>query len=329
MDVTDDLTAYKLRKRVYELEAENARHQKNQNLARKYEFRITGAVLIAIGAAITLIAYPAYNVSPIATVLMMVGIGALFVGAVTMFLNTERFLNQKVAEDLNLSSVIVVDDLLRDLRLKNKGIYIPSSVTGTNVKVFIPLKRRYEVPPRSRLADDRAFLIDLVNPAQEGVLLKPLGYHLFRHTSEDLKVDWKEAPVDVADSELGQQHGHQYGASLTDRLQDVLVKGLEIADKVVVSQSDGQLSVRLQNTAYLRMCESLNEEAPQVCEQIGCPLCSLIACIYTEYVDEEVVIETAKRDDNAIAITCKTLSAALPVSPTTARAEPQPVNPTP
>ncbi|MGA3199591.1 MAG: hypothetical protein ABSD89_09325 [Halobacteriota archaeon] len=48
----------------------------------------------------------------------------------------------------------------------------------------------------------------------------------------------------------------------------------------------------------------------------------MIACVYTEYVDKEVVIEAAKRDGDAITITCKTLSAAPPVSPTTARAEP-------
>ena len=330
MEATDDLTAFRLRKRIRELESENARYQKNQNLARKWEFRITGAVLLVIGAVITLVAYPAYNVSPIANVLLMVGIGALFVGAVTMFLNTERFINQKVAEDLNLSSVIVVDDLLRDLRLQNRGVYLPSSMTGTNVKVFIPLRREYEVPSKVHLAEDRAFLIDLANPAQEGVLLKPLGYHLFAHTSRDLKVDWRDARIETEGLQGPEQdRERQEGHTLADKLQDVLVKGLELADKVIISQSDGELSVRLQNTPYIGTCHSVEEEAPQVCEQIGCPLCSMIACIYTEYVDKEVVIETAKRDDDAITITCKTLSAALPVSPTMARAEPQPANPTP
>jgi hypothetical protein len=321
MEATDDLTSYRLRKRIHELEAENTRYQKNQNLARKWEFRITGVVLLAIGAVITLVAYPSYNGSPSASVLMMVGIGALFVGAVTVFLNTERFISQKVAEDLNLSSVIVVDDLLRDLRVKNRGVYLPSSMTGTNVKVFIPLRREYEVPAKVHLTEDRAFLIDLANPAQEGVLLKPLGYHLFAHTTRDLKVDWRDAPIETEGAEEPQQEQQD---TLAEKLQDVLVKGLELADKVVVSQSDGELSVRLHNTPYIGTCHSVKEEAPQVCEQIGCPLCSMIACIYTEYVDKEVVIEAAKCDDDAITIICKTLSAALPVSPTTARVEPQP-----
>jgi len=173
------------------------------------------------------------------------------------------------------------------------------------------------------LAEDRAFLIDLANPAQEGVLLKPLGYHLFAHTRRDLKVDWRDARTETeglqgSEKDREQQDGH----TLADKLQDVLVKGLELADKAVVSQSDGELSVRLQGTPYIGTCRSVEEEAPQVCEQIGCPLCSMIACIYTEYVDKEVVIETVKRDDDAITVVCKTQSAALAASPTTARAEP-------
>jgi hypothetical protein len=303
MEATDDLASYRLQKRIHELEAANARYHKNQSLARKWEFRITGGVLIAIGATITLVAYPAYNLSPIANVLLMVGIGALFVGAVTMFLNTERFINQKVAEDLNLSSVIVVDDLLRDLRVKSRGVYVPSSMTGTNVKVFIPLRQEYELPSKEHLAEDRAFLIDLFNPAQEGVLLKPLGYHLFKYTSENLNVDWKEAAGNVSDT-LDPEDEGAHSLSLTEQLQEVLVKGLEIADKVVVSHADGQLSVRLKNTAYKGMCEALKAEAPQVCEQIGCPLCSLVACIYTEHAGVTTFIKETQSEERDITITC-------------------------
>jgi len=303
MEVNEDLTSYRLRKRINELEVENARYHKNQNLARKWEFRITGVIFLAIGAVITLVAYPSYNLSPIANVLLMVGIGALFIGAVTVFLNTERFINQKVAEDLNLSSVIVVDDLLRDLRVKTRGLYLPSSMTGTNVKVFLPLRQEYEVPTKAQLSEDRAFLIDLTNPAQEGVLLKPLGYHLFRYTSENLNVDWKEQAGNVSNDDDLQHEGAQ-SPPLTEQLQEVLVKGLELADKVVVSDTDGQLTVRLQNTSYKGMCDALKAEAPQVCEQVGCPLCSLIACIYTEHVNVPTFIKEAQSDERDITITC-------------------------
>ena len=310
MASTNDLSAYRLRKRISDLEAENARYQKNQNLARKNEFRVTGAILLVIGAIITIIAYPSYNLSSNANVLMMVGIGALFVGAVTMFLNTETFINQKVAEDLNLSSVVVVDDLLRDLRVKNKGIYLPSSATSGEIKVFIPLRRDYALPQRADLADDKAFLIGLPNAAQEGVLLKPLGYHLYRYTRDDLKADWAAAPANVeADEEDSENETEETERpALAEQLQDVLVKGLEIADKVTVSLTEEEVRVRLHNTAYSSTCRSLTEEAPQVCEQIGCPLCSLIACIYTEYADAATTIEEARSEERDIVVACRRLA---------------------
>ncbi len=305
MDATNDLALYRLQKRISELEAENNRYKRNASLARKYEFRITGAVLLAIGAVITLVAYPSYNLSPNANVLMMVGIGALFVGAVTMFLNTERFINQKVAEGLNLSSIVVVDDLLRDLRVKNKGVYLPAEHTGSRLKVFIPLQQRYEIPAQDHLSGDRAFLIDLANPAHEGVLLTPLGYHLYRYTTDDLKVGWRAERAEEDASEVARDDVDTRGPPLADKLQEVLAKGLEIADTVVTSLNGGTLNVRLRNTAYLVMCRSMAEEAPQVCEQIGCPLCSLIACIYAEHTDRDVVIDSAKSDGNDIVVSCK------------------------
>jgi hypothetical protein len=46
---------------------------------------------------------------------------------------------------------------------------------------------------------------------------------------------------------------------------------------VTVSHGDGKLRVRLQATAHSGTCHSVGEE--EVCEQIGCPLCSMIARI--------------------------------------------------
>jgi hypothetical protein len=158
------------------------------------------------------------------------------------------------------------------------------------------------VPAKVHLAEDRAFLIDLANPAQEGVLLKPLGYHLFVHTTRDLHVDWSDARIETEGVEESQQ---QQQETLADKLQDVLVRGLELAEKVVVSQSDGELSVRLKNPPYIGTCHSVGEEAPQVCEQIGCPLCSLIACAYTEHTETATVIEEARCEDADIVIHCK------------------------
>ena len=48
------------------------------------------------------------------------------------------------------------------------------------------------------------------------------------------------------------------------------------------------------------MMVAICAEAPQVCEQIGCPLCSPVACIYTEYADAATTIEQARCDEQGI-----------------------------
>jgi uncharacterized protein YjeT (DUF2065 family) len=301
----DDLTAYKLRKQIADLEAENKRYRKQQSLARKFELRLTGAILLVMGAVISVIAYRSFNISSSANVLMMVGVGALFVGAVTMFLNTESFINARLAQDLSLSSIIVVDDLLRDLRVKNKGVYLPSSTTGDQIKVFIPLRHDFAIPSKANLAEDKAFIIGLPNVAQEGVLLKPLGYHLFRYARQDLEANWLET-AHIAGVEAGAQTAEpELAGTFSDRLQELLVKGLELADKVTVSFSANEIRVRLHNTGYIGMCREIVEKAPQVCEQIGCPLCSLIACIYTELIGAPIALEDARHDKQDITVYCK------------------------
>ena len=87
----------------------------------------------------------------------------------------------------------------------------------------------------------------------------------------------------------------------------MLVKGLHLADSAAISDEAGELHVSLQNSSYLSACSIIMERAPQVCKQLGCPLCSLIACIYTEQVDKEVVIENVHRSNRNIDITCKVL----------------------
>jgi hypothetical protein len=298
-----DVDTASLVRRLHELEAENERFKKSEALTRKNEFRITGVFLLVLGAVVILFAYRSYNTSTTSNVLMMVGVAALFLGGVTIFLNTERFISQKVSERFHLSTTIVLDDLLRDLRLRNKGVYIPASRTGSGTKVFVPLRRTYKLPPQARLKDDHAFLIGLSDSAEEGVLMQPLGYDLFTYTKKDMDVQWKSS--DDAD---GSEHSDRSESDqLSEKLQAVLVKGLELADSVTVSNGAGELRVSLQNSSYFSACRDIMERAPQVCKQIGCPLCSLIACIYTEHVDEEVMIESVHRSNRDISVTCKVL----------------------
>ncbi|MGA7075032.1 MAG: hypothetical protein WBZ42_00570 [Halobacteriota archaeon] len=303
MDAEKDVAIYRLKSKVYELESENKRYKKNSELARKHEFRITGIIFLIIGAAFSLAAYPSFSYSTMANVLLMVGVGSLFLGGIIVSLNSERFISQNVAKHLNLSSLLVLDVFLRDLRLTYKGLYIPPSKTSGVIKIFIPLEKAYVLPDEALLREDRAFLVGLPSLAQEGVLLEPLGYHLFKYAEKELKAKWEEVRATSNTKDAASEKRSSI-TPVESILRDTLVDGLELADSVTVSHNDDVLHVRLHDTPYIATCNSIMQEAPHVCRQIGCPLCSLVACIYTDYMDREVTIESVDSVKGDIIIVC-------------------------
>lgn len=305
MDAEKDAIIYQLKSKVHELETENKAYKKSSDIARKNEFRAAGIILLAVGAVTSVAAYLTFGYSSMANVLLMVGVGSLFLGAIVVSMNTERFMNQKIAQHLNLSSVIVLDAFLRDLRLTHNGIYIPSSRTSGGIKIFIPLENAYELPQDAILKEDRAFLVGLPNAAQEGVLLEPLGYHLFRYAKDELKVKWG-GPEAATEAQASDDRDEPSPLMSLDRvLKDTLVEGLELADTVTVTYDDAILRVQLHDTPYIAVCRSIMRDAAQVCRQIGCPVCSLITCIFTEYVDREVVIKSVQSAGGDIILVCR------------------------
>lgn len=304
MDVEKDVIIYQLKSRMAELETANEEYKKRSEITRKNEFRTAGIIFLIIGACLVLAAYLMSGYSDLVNVLLMAGVGSLFLGAIVVSVNTERFMSQKVAQHLNLSSVVVLDALLRDLRLIYKGIYVPSSKTSGATKIFVPLEKTYELPPDAILKEDRAFLIGLPKASQEGVMLEPLGYHLFAYAKEELRVNWAGQENTTGTLDLEAPEESTAAMSLDRILQDTLVEGLELADKVTVSQNADTLHVTLHDTPYIAICGSIMREAGQVCRQIGCPLCSVVACIYTEFIDKEIIIESVESKDDDISLVC-------------------------
>lgn len=112
--------------------------------------------------------------------------------------------------------------------------------------------------------------------------------------AHDLQVDWRDTRNETEGVGERQQDREQQD-TLAEKLQDVLLRGLELADKAVVAYGDGALSMRLLITSYIGTCHAVGEKVPHVCEQIGCPRCSVIACIYIEYADTASVLEENKQ----------------------------------
>ncbi|VVB88641.1 Uncharacterised protein [uncultured archaeon] len=257
-----------LKKRLIELERENKRLRKDHSLAEKNEYRNTGYVLIILGGITLAVSYFTYNSTTLASILLFAGLGTTYIGVLSLFLTPEKFVREEILERSNLASIIVINNIIQELQIHTKGIYV---LANNEIKVILPLKPGYK--PQTDTFQ-RTFQVG--DPGSTALVLVPLGYPLLQMAEKD---------------------GAQCG-DISTALNEVLVGGLELAGGIeVIRGSD--ITVKVINPVYINLCERVSKEAPGICA-IGCSFCSLVACIITKSTGKNVVIEQVEHSKTDI-----------------------------
>ena len=279
-----------INKRLAQLEIENEKLRSDHRTAKKNEYKDTGYTLIIFGSLTLGISYFTYNNTTLASVLLFAGIGTTYIGILSLFLTPEKFVRKDILEQSNLSSIAVINNIIQELQIYSKGIYV---LSNGQITVILPLRPDFEL---SKDIPQRTFHID--EPDKAALVLVPLGYSLMRMV-EDRGSDWSD---------------------LSGALNEIMVEGLEIAGSVEVMNGDimnenivnGKLdgktiTVTVNEPVYMKMCSTASKETPHICD-IGCPFCSLIACIITKSTGKNVVIEEAGHGKNNITAKFKLLT---------------------
>lgn len=257
-----------LKKRLIELERENERLKAEHSRAKKNEYRNTGYALIIFGSVAIAVSYFTFNNTALASILLFAGLGTTYLGIISLFLSPERFVSEKILEKSNLSSIIVINNIIQELQIQSKGIYFLSE---NEIRVIIPLRSDYK--PKKEILQ-RTFQIG--DPGGTALMIIPLGYSLMQ---------------------MAEKEGADWG-DLSQALNEVLVDGLELARSIEVMQ-DRDVTVKVNEPLYINLCERVSREAPRICD-IGCSFCSLIACIVTKSTEKNVIIEKVEHDKNSI-----------------------------
>lgn len=255
-------------KRMSELERENEKLMAEHVLAKKNEYRNTGYALIFFGALTLAISYFTYNNTSLASILLFAGLGTAYLGIISLFLSPERFVREEIMERSILSSIIVINNIIQELQIYSKGIYI---LVDNEIRVILPLRADYKLPEE---IPQRTFQAG--EPNSTALVLIPLGYSLML-MAEKKGADWSD---------------------LTQALNDVLVEGLELAHSVEVMQGS-DITVKVNEPVFINLCDKVSSEAPHICD-IGCSFCSLIACIVTKSTGKNIVIEQVEHSRNSI-----------------------------
>jgi len=215
--------------------------------------------LLALGtiALVTSIVYS----SP---VLAFIGLGITFWGALLLFIKPTKYVQISVVDSMSLSYLKAINQIITNSNYRGKAIYLPPKYAKTPKGgiMFIPSKNGLPVPAAKEIAQEKVFL---ENP--KGICMTPLGLDLANLFEKELGKDFAEVDLNY----------------LRNNLPKLLTDDLEIAEDVEINTED--------DIILARITESIFRKSSDICNSIGCPLCSSIAVALTRALKKPVIIE--------------------------------------
>lgn len=215
------------------------------------------------------------------TILAFVGLTLVFWGCLFLFVLPRKHVKSEVMDCMANSVLDALNQLIADSNVEGKPVYIPVP-KGAFLPYHLALRNEFVYIPRKNVrvetAIEHAFM---KNP--KGLRVTPPGLGLVNHMEEKAKLDFHRLEV----------------GSLEETVSYVLVNELGIASG---------FKTRLEEKAVYSeivdpVCEDLCGEAKKmryICSNVGCPLCSSIACILTRVLNKPVVIESCLVKGNTI-----------------------------
>ena len=225
----DDETAADLAAQVELLAAENRRLREEYVRARQTTHRRTALGLFAVGALAVLgaLALPGSR-----DVLLALGGTGLFAGVLTYYLTPERFVAAETGERVYAALAATGAQLVAELGLRDDRVYVPVGETGAGVRLFVPSRSAFAVPPRDEL--DSLFVVT-DDDRERGVSLSPTGAGLYR--------EFESAMVGTVE---------EHPAALADQLADALAEGFELVESASADADPerGRATVEVAGSVY-------------------------------------------------------------------------------
>lgn len=190
------------------------------------------------------------------SLLLLAGIAVASLAVLLYFLSPSAFLRAEVADAEALSGTLNTGRILSGLLIESRGIYLPAALAGAT-KVFVSLAEGSTDVPK---AAGNVFVAP--REGAKGIMLDPPGYGLLAHARE-------------------------IGASFTNdglenEIKDMLENSMELAKRATIQRSGDEITVSMSGLANAGLCARVRKAEPRICTQIGCPVCSFVACAITE-----------------------------------------------
>jgi hypothetical protein len=243
----------------------------------KNPYRLLGMGLCLAGVVFAPTAYLIMESVP----LTAVGLSTIIIGIVCIALpNYRPYISPEACQMLLKTGMENTAALLEGLGIKNKALYLPSSMTEGHPKAIIPLENENRKLVQGRIPGR---MIVRYGPALDKIAIAVTTPG--RMSSELLKTTPGPTPEEIE------------GAA-----SYILIGMLDLADSVAVSLSDGRVDILVRG-ARLR-----HEEETWYYRCVGSPIASIVAAICSEALGKPVRIREERCSHGGSHITLEVLS---------------------
>lgn len=239
---------------------------------------LVGLFLVAFGIIVSVASY-LVGIIP----MLAFGLGSLLIGFMILYLPESESIGGSVATRLLLPSLLNMENLLEDLDLDQRGIYIPVGGFGVSPKVFVPLTLTPATrnPPVGLSSSRRIFVTVGKNPEDRGILLDAPGGQILLALEQSLSNDI--AKISIEDLEHSLNRGFET---------------LGIANVISLVREDDTVQVELALRGLVQLEEKLRRSAPRLVAQIGTPLTSTVASAFAKATGKYVTLKTSLLDES-------------------------------
>lgn len=237
------------------------------------DYFMAGATLIAAAALVLTIAYFTNRGDLTSATLVLSGIVSFVGGVFLLALSKGEPFEPGYVGALPAAGTINLSRVASDLGLMGDGVYLPPETKKSSVIQFIPAGSYHGATIR----EDFSFA---TSDGSEGLVFLPMGLPLFEQLKQDagLRIPTEET-------------------NIFSCIREVCSDVLEVAEEAAVEGSGDAVVVTMRKFRLLSCCAAVRAESPKCCTMVGCPVCSLVACILTEGFGKPCSLSKAQVDE--------------------------------
>lgn len=246
----------------------------SERLSRVNRRAYIGVFLVALGLTTAIVSY-LMEIVPI----LAFGLASFLIGIMALYLpESDRSIAGSFAADWSLPSLLNIENLLEDLDLDERGIYIPTSGLGVSPKVFVPLSLTPATrkPPLGLVSSRRIFVTVGKNPEDRGILLDAPGSRILAAVERSLRIDIANAKLNDLQADLNSGF-----------------KTLGIAEVTSFENQDDTVRIEMRLSSLVDLEEKLRNLAPRLVVQVGTPVASAAASAVSKASGKYVTFKSA------------------------------------